>query len=269
MVYRRPPLIEVTIDVRWVVGPSPTQVAPSASPSLIVGSAQDDVFERLQAGLAKHGFPRSERLVPIGLPLPAYQVFYRWKREEPFSTVVSAGPGLLAVSARPPYEGWSHFAAAARWLPDVLFDSLPEEDRQRSLSRMSVIYLNAFDEVLRQGRTPADFTRDVLGFNVVLPPAYAPFGQWNRAEQFSLSVELSTDQNMVLSASAAQAMHAGAPVALLSLSAHTADGDVISHPHVLPRLDALHAQLDGLFHQMTAGIQELMEPVGSDEAGDA
>ena len=59
-------------------------------------------FERLQAGLAGHGFPRSERFVPIGLPLPAYQVFYRWKREEPFSTVVSAGPGLLAVSARHP-----------------------------------------------------------------------------------------------------------------------------------------------------------------------
>ena len=58
-------------------------------------------------------------------------------------------------------------------------------------------------------------------------------------------------------------------MALLSLSAHTADGDVISRPHVLPRLDALHAQLHGVFHQMTAGIQELMEPVGSDEVEDA
>ena len=108
-----------------------------------------------------------------------------------------------------------------------------------------------------------------LWVKAVLPPAYAHLGLDGNADAFSLSTELSTDQRMVVSTSVAQAMHAGAPVALLSLSAHTADGDVISHPHVLPRLDALHAQLDGLFHQMTAGIQELMEPVGSDEAGDA
>ena len=103
----------------------------------------------------------------------------------------------------------------------------------------------------------------------MLPPAYAHLGTDGNADAFSLSTELSTDQRMVVSTSVAQAMHAGAPVAFLSLVAHTVDGDIVSHEDVLPQLDALHARLDGLFRQMTAAVEELMEPVGRDEVEDA
>lgn len=108
-----------------------------------------------------------------------------------------------------------------------------------------------------------------LWVKAVLPPAYAHLGTDGNADAFSLSTELSTDQRMVVSTSVAQAMHAGAPVAFLSLVAHTVDGDIVSHEDVLPQLDALHARLDGLFRQMTAAVEELMEPVGRDEVEDA
>ncbi len=266
--FRQPPLVEVVIDLRWMAGPSTIQAA-SASPAVIIGGAEDTYFEMLQAGLARHGFTRSERLVPLGVPLQSQQVAYRWKQERPFSTVVSAGSGLLAVSARPPYAGWHWFANAVRWLPDLLRESLPEAEQVRGLSRVSLGYINAFDDRLRQGKTPTEFIRDVLGFNAALPPAYAHLGTGSNVDAFSLSTELSTDQGMVVSTSVAQAMHAGSPAAFLALGARTPDGEVVPHGDVLPRLDELHERLDDLFRQMTVAVQELMEPFESNEVEDA
>lgn len=194
-----------------------------------MGSVQDDFLERLQAALAKGGFPRSERLVPTGVPMPTQQVSHRWKREEPFSTVVSGDLGLLAVSARPPYEG-VRLADGVGWLPDLLFDI---SARSRTLPRLES-GLRQLSERVRRGASPRQ----------------APDG---------------VPQSMVLSASATQAMHASSPVAFLALGARTQDGEVISRSRVLPWLDALHGRLNALLRQMTAGIQELMDPVESDE----
>lgn len=110
--FRNAPLAEVVVELRWQptqVGIIPFQTPGTPQPSVIVGTTElENFYADFANNIAKHGFVRSERLIPSGMPAIQGQAVLRFRSTLPDKTGVlyQVGPGMFSANAIPPYRSW-------------------------------------------------------------------------------------------------------------------------------------------------------------------
>jgi uncharacterized protein (TIGR04255 family) len=171
--YANAPLVEIVAELRWQSRSALAMPASSGgtfqfrrSPS--AENAAEEFFMNFAAAVFQNGFQRSERVLPVGLPIPLHQVALRFKKEDA-KEVLQVGPGIFTANAVPPYKSWDQFAPSVRSGIECLLRARPDAEKDAPFDAVTLRYINAFNESHTGGMPLRQFLRSVLGFNVSIP----------------------------------------------------------------------------------------------------
>ncbi len=217
--------------------------------------------------IAKHGFCRAERLVPVGVSVLSYQAVYRFKhKDDSVPVVFQIGPNIFTANAVPPYESWTSFS---RYVGDgiaILDDASRNKKINVRLHTQLIRYIDMFSGNLLRGMSPDRFIRETIGFRIQIPEALQKRVPRNRtAKGQLLQVSALLHDNIELTITAAESMQHGNPVALLDWVAMVKsnghfDDDVIMHT-----LDRAQNVIHEMFMEIVSPITDVMDPHMTDE----
>jgi uncharacterized protein (TIGR04255 family) len=122
------------------------------------------------------GYGASERLVPVGFPVPAEVPIVRYRysgtdfaepgREHLPSTLFQIGTGIFTANAVKPYKSWDDFRPIVENGIKILLESQVEKIEGYSLI---LRYIDAFRKDLTGDTTHLKFLTDVFGFKIEPP----------------------------------------------------------------------------------------------------
>jgi len=165
-VYENPPLVEVIVEVRWLLQPL----------GVVAGGAVDPHFsavtEDLTRKLVGMGFSHVEKLVPDMVPLEllAHRPSHRYRKAPETWPLYQLGPGLFTVNIVPPYQGWASFREVVRQGLERLYETYPLAERYLRAERVELRYIDGF--TARHGmKSHAQFVQDYLTLSSKLPDA--------------------------------------------------------------------------------------------------
>ncbi len=131
-IYKRPPVIEAVIDVRFANPLDPRQLDKLVSKQKSNFTIQP--IEEVEVKLSpneKAGMKAETNMISVG---------YKLINNADSSIIIQVKPGAISFSRLPPYEGWLNLVAEFKkyyaWFTDKKF---------KSLSRIGVRYINRID----------------------------------------------------------------------------------------------------------------------------
>jgi uncharacterized protein (TIGR04255 family) len=265
--FRNAPLVEVLVELRWQptqlgIVPVPQAIGLQSQPSAVIGTTELEHFYTDFANvIAKHGFVRSERLIPTGAPAIQGQAVVRFRSSSPDKTGVlyQVGPGMFSANAVPPYRSWKNFFPEVEAGLNVLLSSR-RADNAKPFNPTSLRYINAFRPELMQGRDSADFISTVLKFGVDLPEAVLKHRAPSKSLQEFIGIVVPVTAG-VLRLNVGEAIVAGIGKAvLLDMTLSSEDTIEPIKDLLVERLNSAHSVLHEMFLELTASIYELMSP---------
>src|SRR6267378_5534158 len=114
--FAKAPLVELITELRWIPQGStalePVPMQATLPTIFFGGTKQEEFYMRAGGALHKHGFNRSERLTPAGMPFVLHQPVYRFRSEteDRASVIYQVGYGIFSVHGVPPYHSWAKFS---------------------------------------------------------------------------------------------------------------------------------------------------------------
>jgi uncharacterized protein (TIGR04255 family) len=178
-VFKQPPLVEIVAEFRWDIPglaavPEPFIGIPMPVPD---AGPFETLYVNFASKAAVKGFGLVERIVPSGFPAMAHQVVFRYTNpSEPKDGKVlfQLGPGVFTVNIVPPYKSWESFLPYIDLGLDLLLGAR-EENPESPFSSIQLRYIDAFSDVLRQGKPTARFLAEDLGIGIKLPDSITRF----------------------------------------------------------------------------------------------
>ncbi len=263
MRFANPPLVELIAELRWSVAAAPMPLQGNLGlAQLPPGNASDEFFMRFGAKVAPDGFDSFERIVPSGFPTFLYQPVYRYRYGAPDkgTALYQLGSGLFTANITPPYDNWEMFKPVVAQGIEALLKSRSKVESNTPFSVCSLRYIDAFRADLTNGRTTAEFAREVLGFTIEPPPIVKQLmvndGALKPAAEFL--VPLAKDLAMILKVGDGNVN--GEPAIILDTVVTLSREIEPSSAAALAAFDSAHALIRTMFVDMTKGISALMKP---------
>jgi len=119
------------------------------------------------------GYEQVERIVPPGFPSLPFQAIYRFRKKAPEqgTTLYQVGTDVFSANITPPYHSWEQFRPVIEEGVLILLETRNPAEKELSFGSASLRYIDAFGKQFTEGRSPAVFIKDVLGFELQLPAA--------------------------------------------------------------------------------------------------
>lgn len=256
--FRFSPVIEIIAELRWgnpmrAPGPPPIlrpeQVAPFEAMAL-----------RWVAKMAALGYEEVERLVPHGLPLLLHEPTVRLKPKTgaPQTTLFQLGPQLFTANAIPPYRCWGDFAPRVAEGVAALLAARTETDGESRLF-VSLRYIDAFRDGLRQGLSVSRFLTETLGVRLSLPEAIRRHGLAGAEPRALIQVALPCALG-TLRLQFAEGEVAGESALVMDMTAALDEAIEPEPAAVMKAFEQAHALTHDVFVELSAPIQEEMQP---------
>ncbi len=168
------PLVELMAEVRWSASSPVVDETGDVVEDMSFDAHSDGLFQAFGEQMAAEGFLRSERLTPPGYPAPAGMAVYRFSSigEDGESVVFQIGGGVLTVNAVPPYRSWDSFRPRVLKALEVLLSSWDETTRPERFTKVTLRYIDAFNDDYLEGASRNAFLTDVLGFRLLIPDPF-------------------------------------------------------------------------------------------------
>ncbi|MCL4524688.1 MAG: TIGR04255 family protein [Acidobacteria bacterium] len=262
-------MIELIAEMRWIpqgstaVGPDIPQQA--TLPKIFLGGTkQEEFYMRVGGALYKHGFDRSERLTPAGMPFVLHQPVYRFRSEteEKRSVIFQVGYGIFSVHGIPPYHSWAGFSPFVHAGIGELLESRTEADANQPFTQLSLRYIDFFGEEMTQGRNTPSFMSEVFGMSTMLPAALTQVVTSNEVKSLFTKIVLPIEIGDLT-------VNAGDGV-FNNKSGIVLDTMASSSTETAPKLDAImktfesaHTVIHKMFFDLTRPLYELMQPQGA------
>ncbi|PMV81448.1 MULTISPECIES: TIGR04255 family protein [unclassified Pseudomonas] len=177
--FDNPPLVELVAELRWKDLSVPAGVPPGF-PAGFAFPPINDAFDKqlpvVTNAMTSIGYGASERLVPVGFPVPTEVPIVRYRysgndcaepgREHLPSTLFQIGTGIFTANAVKPYKSWDDFSPIVEKGIKILLDS-----QTASIEGYSLVlrYIDAFRNDLTGDTTHLQFLKDVFGFKIEAP----------------------------------------------------------------------------------------------------
>lgn len=161
-------MVELIAELRW--GSS----LPAAQPGNVIvlaAGTHEEFFMRFGSRVGALGYEQVERIVPPGFPALPFQAIYRFRKKAPEqgTTLYQVGIGVFSANITPPYHSWEQFRPVVEEGVRILLETRTPTDKELAFTAASLRYIDAFGKQYTQGRSPAAFIREVLGFGLQLP----------------------------------------------------------------------------------------------------
>lgn len=165
--YKKAPLLELIVEVRWPV----RTITQSGGPPIIADpSSHFDIWFQGIADSLKDSHPELERLLPHEMPPLAHQAIFRFKKPGAAFPIYQFGHGIFTVNAGPPdYKSWEVFRPQVQTGIEALIRSMPEDGSPETFISVSLRYIDAFRKDLRGDLSNYSFMKDVLGVSITMP----------------------------------------------------------------------------------------------------
>lgn len=274
--FRRAPLAEMVVELRWASKWSPQNSLISGTPApptimIAVGNSEERLFSEFGQHIAAYDFVISERLVPPGMPLLPYQPTYRFRRKDiALPVLFHIGPGIFSAHAIPPYKTWHEFSTVV-WdgisaLRDAGASAVQTADATDHAPifphTIMMRYIDVFSGDLLNGLSPSQFISKILGFRVEVPAAMQQYSNSLRNRAVQVGITISSDIELVITA--AESMRNGEPTVLmdwLATSTSAPANEPFDPSTVMDKLNRAHDSISTLFVDFTEPIRDLMEPI--------
>ena len=260
--YNHAPLVEVIAEVRW---PTPEEaIFQAAPPNALVNIPQElisasEVFYSKFAELADNlDFRNTERLSPQNSGSLPGQPVVRYRKKLNAPPLMQIGAGVFTVNGLPPtYVDWDDFAPMLSSGMSALQTARVSSGLDGPFSRLILRYINAFDATYWQERTPGQFIRDVLGFDVKMPSSaevmYDPSTPGSMLMQRSVPMR----DGGLLNFNVGEGLSNGDQAVVLEMAVEYAGVAADEYESVF---DTAHRILADLFEEMVRDITPLLEP---------
>lgn len=158
---KKPPLVEVILEVRWDLqsGPEPPiKIDPHYS--ILVGRLYDKLLNY---------YPHHETLPQASIPdeISAYVVKHRFRHEKDGWPLVQLGPGILTLNETKNYKTFQEFRPLAVSAINQLFEAHPES-KNLKISSLLLRYIDAKEFDYKKEDIHI-FLRDKMGVPISLP----------------------------------------------------------------------------------------------------
>lgn len=254
------PLVELMAEVRWsATSPVVDETGGDVVEDLSFDGHTDALFQKFGERMAEEGYLRSERLTPPGYPAPVGMAVYRFSSlgENGESVVFQIGAGTLTVNAIPPYRTWDHFRPRVMQGLAILLDSWTDASRPDRFMKVTLRYIDAFNDSYLDGKTGSNFLSEVLGFKLSVPGAFETHldgGDPNLFLQFSAG--LKAGGRVAVRTGHATVENEDAIVMDTTVSHN--DGAELSIDAVLSLLDSGHEVIHDTFVNLTKDVEHIL-----------
>jgi len=169
--FDNPPLVELVAELRWRDVSLPPGL-PQGLPFPPFQEAFEKQLPAMSSALAGKGYGASERLIPVGFPVPPETPIIRYRysggeaESQRNSIMFQLGAGLFTVNAVQPYKSWDEFSPVVADGVKVLL-----ETQKNNIEGYSLLlrYFDAFEENLTGELSHIDFITRVFGFTFEAP----------------------------------------------------------------------------------------------------
>ena len=140
---------------------------------VLAGGTHEEFFMRFGSRVGALGYEQVERIVPPGFPVLPFQAIYRFRKKAPEqgTTLYQVGTDVFSANITPPYHSWEQFRPVIEEGVLILLETRNPAEKELSFGSASLRYIDAFGKQFTEGRSPAVFIKDVLGFELQLPAA--------------------------------------------------------------------------------------------------
>ncbi|MCB1849268.1 MAG: TIGR04255 family protein [Gammaproteobacteria bacterium] len=262
--YKKAPLIELIVEIRWTV----QVLGLPGGPPIVSGSSSvfDIWFHGLAGALRADGFLELERLVPHDSPVFAYQPVFRFKKPEVPFPIYQFGHGIFTINAGPPnYISWDDFRPQVESGLQALIAHKPAAANVEDFSVASLRYIDAFREELRSGMSNFAFMRDALGVTIGMPAGLLDFAESEDqiTPTFALRFPLKEEDKSSLTFQLAVGRigRAATNDTIMDTTYSVNRSLTVNTDEVLTVLDNAHDVIHGWFTRLTGQLHEKMIPI--------
>lgn len=249
------PLVELVAELRWAAG-----VAGQAGVKAQAAEELDKYLDTFAAAVAKAGYVRSERLVPLGALVAPHQFCYRMKRLDEASTtsLFQVGPGVFSANGVPPYESWNEFTKIVEFGLESLLATRPSFEQTSPITSISLRYIDLFDTQLAEGRSVDEFIRDVLKLNVSLPEALTRHSPNGAVPRPFLQFQIPMAGGLIMNFGIGEGVANGQQGIVMDMSVVTTVETTASVEAIMSALTTAHEAIDASFRALIEPIRHLM-----------
>jgi len=115
------------------------------------------------------GFSQTERLLPVGFPMMAYQPIFRFRKSDAATSLYQVGAGVFTANAVPPYSSWENFSVDISKGIEALLSTRPPTEKNSNFTSVSLRYIDAFNDELTGGRDVVRFLAEIFNLTISLP----------------------------------------------------------------------------------------------------
>jgi uncharacterized protein (TIGR04255 family) len=276
MQFEKPPLLELTAEVKWLSAPQSPWLQPTnpSDQGALVASlaAHEDFFRRLIAAAAASGWTATERLVAQGQMLLSYQpiVRIRSSQEKDSRVIYQAGAGVFSAHALAPYKNWESFRPFAERGLGYLMQARVGDDSKKEFFGIVLRYLDLFTPDVIGDVSAGGFLRDILGFKLEIPKVLSDqiaTGKTVEPRQITLQLPLDSglEMQMTIAGNAQVGDRTGIIMDIVVSSPRSVPAEI---NEVMAVWDRAHSAIHHTFVGLTEKIHERMRPINenSDES---
>lgn len=256
------PLLELVVEVRWpspLIGRQPP--TPSLRPPILVGDAFERFLEQFASAMAKHGFVRTERLVPNGMPVVPYLPVLRLRSDpdSPIPVLYQVGLGMFSANAVRPYKSWGHFRQFVVQGIEALIAARDGAEATIPFTPVVMRYIDGFREDYLQNRSPGQFLEEVLGFRIQVPHAVATKLRTEPPWRPVLQLAAKSHNGLDVEIAAGEGLIEGIPSAIVDTMSSVTEPVPPDVHEVMSALDTNWRLIHEMFLEWSQPVRDLME----------
>lgn len=261
------PLIEIVAELRWGNLPQQSANIQAGGAVLYQPTNLDEFFMRFSGEVFQHNFKKSERLVPSGFPMLAYQPAYRFRKEsqsaDDGSILYQVGYGMFSANAIQPYRSWAEFSPYVTKGVDALIASRVEAEQNAPFTAINLRYIDAFNEYLTQGMDIETFAKETLGISLNLPSSITSLIQSEKKVKPNIQLIVPIDDSTSMNILLAEANVNNELVIMLDCTVSTTRLINPNTAEVMEIFVNSRKIIHEMFVSLTEKITHLMKPLGA------
>lgn len=256
------PLVELIAEIRWR-GALDVMYPFGDGPALVSNvKALEDFYARFGAHPNAMEFSQHERLVPAEAPAFMHQPAYRFRKLNDEACMYHVGPGVFSTNAVPPYQSWDEFAPVIRRGIEALLATRMDVEADQPFMAVSLRYIDLFGPELSDGKSSAEFIRDILGLRVAIPEALTEHCSNERDIKPFLQLQIPLKDAVIMSLSVGEGVAVNRSGVIMDTSITTTVDTSASIDAVMHALNNAHEILDTSFRKLIEPIKHLMPTKG-------
>lgn len=256
------PLVELIAEIRWR-GALEVMYPFGEGPALVTNAkALEEFYTRFGSHPNVMEFSQHERLVPVEAPAFMHQSVYRFKKLNDEACMYHVGPGVFSTNAIPPYQSWDKFAPVIKRGIEALLAARLEAESDQPFMAVSLRYIDLFGHELIDGKSSAEFIRDILGLRVAIPEALTEHCSNERDIKPFLQLQIPLKDAVIMSLSVGEGVAVNRPGVIMDTSITTTVETSASIEAVMQALNNAHVILDSSFRKLIEPIKHLMPAKG-------